>query len=88
MKSSLVIVLDRLRSAHNVGNIFRLAEALGAEVIGCGAEISEIYAEKGFDCVVIACELPADSERMTALREFCREKQIRIKKFSCTEKEI
>ncbi|MBO5790883.1 MAG: hypothetical protein J6S54_00250 [Lentisphaeria bacterium] len=37
MKSSLVIVLDRLRSAHNVGNIFRLAEALGAEIIGCGA---------------------------------------------------
>ena len=37
MKSPLVIVLDRLRSAHNVGNIFRLAEALGAEIIGCGA---------------------------------------------------
>ena len=37
MASSLVIVLDRLRSAHNVGNIFRLAEALGAEIIGCGA---------------------------------------------------
>lgn len=37
MGSSLVIVLDRLRSAHNVGNIFRLAEALGAEIIGCGA---------------------------------------------------
>ena len=37
MKSSLVIVLDRLRSAHNVGNIFRLAEALGAGIIGCGA---------------------------------------------------
>ena len=34
---SLVIVLDRLRSAHNVGNIFRLAEALDAEIIGCGA---------------------------------------------------
>ena len=33
----LVLVLDRLRSAHNVGNIFRLAEALGAsEIIACG----------------------------------------------------
>ncbi len=33
----LVIVLDRLRSAHNVGNIFRIAEALGvAEIIACG----------------------------------------------------
>lgn len=37
MIAPLVIVLDRLRSAHNVGNIFRLAEALGAAVIGCGA---------------------------------------------------
>jgi len=33
----LAIVLDRLRSAHNTGNIFRLAEAVGAaEIIACG----------------------------------------------------
>ncbi len=32
-----VIVLDRLRSAFNVGNIFRLAEALRAEkIVACG----------------------------------------------------
>jgi tRNA G18 (ribose-2'-O)-methylase SpoU len=37
MKRPLVIVHDRLRSAHNVGNIFRLAEALNAEIIGCGS---------------------------------------------------
>ena len=31
------LVLDRLRSAHNVGNIFRIAEAVGAaEIIACG----------------------------------------------------
>ena len=37
MNKKLVIVLDRLRSAHNVGNIFRIAEALGAaELILCG----------------------------------------------------
>ena len=37
MEKKLVIVLDRLRSAHNVGNIFRIAEALGAaEIIACG----------------------------------------------------
>ena len=31
------IVLDRLRSTHNVGNIFRLADAVGAkEVVCCG----------------------------------------------------
>ena len=30
-------VLDRLRSAHNVGNIFRLADAVGAnEIVCCG----------------------------------------------------
>lgn len=31
------LVLDRLRSAYNVGNIFRIAEAVGAkEIIACG----------------------------------------------------
>ena len=31
------IVLDKLRSAHNVGNIFRLADAVGAvEIVCCG----------------------------------------------------
>lgn len=31
------IILDRLRSAHNTGNIFRIADAVGAdEVIACG----------------------------------------------------
>ncbi len=34
---SITLVLDRLRSAHNTGNIFRLAEAVGArEIIACG----------------------------------------------------
>lgn len=32
----ITLVLDRLRSAHNVGNIFRIAEAVGADVICCG----------------------------------------------------
>ncbi len=33
----VTIVLDRLRSAHNVGNIFRIADAVGAkEIIACG----------------------------------------------------
>ena len=37
MKGKVIIVLDRLRSAHNVGNIFRIAEALGAsEIVACG----------------------------------------------------
>lgn len=32
----VILVLDRLRSAHNTGNIFRIAEALGAEIAACG----------------------------------------------------
>jgi tRNA G18 (ribose-2'-O)-methylase SpoU len=33
----ITIVLDKLRSAHNTGNIFRLADAIGAkEIIACG----------------------------------------------------
>ncbi len=32
----LTIILDRLRSAHNTGNIFRLAEAVGADIAACG----------------------------------------------------
>ena len=29
----ICLILDRLRSAHNTGNIFRIAEALGAEIL-------------------------------------------------------
>jgi tRNA G18 (ribose-2'-O)-methylase SpoU len=37
VKTKITIVLDRLRSAHNTGNIFRIAEAVGAsEIIACG----------------------------------------------------
>jgi tRNA G18 (ribose-2'-O)-methylase SpoU len=33
----ITIILDRLRSAHNTGNIFRIADAVGAkEIICCG----------------------------------------------------
>lgn len=36
-KKSITIVLDRLRSAFNTGNIFRIADAVGAsEIITCG----------------------------------------------------
>ena len=32
----VVIILDRLRSVHNVGNILRLADAVRAELVVCG----------------------------------------------------
>ena len=33
---NVVLILDNLRSAHNVGNVFRIAEALQARIIACG----------------------------------------------------
>ena len=36
-KMEITIILDRLRSAHNTGNIFRIADAVAAkEIICCG----------------------------------------------------
>lgn len=36
-KLPVTLILDRLRSAHNTGNIFRVADAVGAdEIVGCG----------------------------------------------------
>ena len=36
-KYGIILVLDRLRSAYNTGNIFRIAEGIGAEeIITCG----------------------------------------------------
>lgn len=36
-QQKITIVLDNLRSAHNTGNIFRIADAVGAhEIIACG----------------------------------------------------
>ena len=35
-KIPISILLDRLRSAHNVGNILRLADAVNAEKVICG----------------------------------------------------
>ncbi len=36
MGMKICLILDRLRSAHNTGNIFRIAEAFDAEIIACG----------------------------------------------------
>ncbi len=36
-RQTVTIILDRLRSAHNTGNIFRLADAVAAaEILACG----------------------------------------------------
>jgi tRNA G18 (ribose-2'-O)-methylase SpoU len=36
LDSPIVIILDRLRSTHNVGNILRLADAIRARKVICG----------------------------------------------------
>ena len=35
-QSPIIIILDRLRSTHNVGNILRLADAINARKVVCG----------------------------------------------------
>ena len=60
----LVIVLDRLRSAHNVGNVFRTAEAVRArEIITCGYTATPPHPKlektaRGCDVLVPSRNLP------------------------------
>ena len=68
-KPQIAIVLDRLRSAHNTGNIFRLADAVGArEVLCCGytpapphpkLEKTAMGADKTMPCRVFPSALDA-----------------------------
>ena len=69
------IVLDRLRSAHNTGNIFRIAEAVGAkEIIACGYTPSPPHPKlaktaMGTDAMVPCRTFPDSSSAVDALRE-------------------
>jgi tRNA G18 (ribose-2'-O)-methylase SpoU len=68
---NVTIVLDRLRSAHNAGNIFRLAEAVGATgIIACGYTPAPPHPKlaktaMGTD-VMVPCRQVADS--LTAVK--------------------
>lgn len=49
----MTLVLDNLRSAHNVGNIFRIAEALNCRIIACGytpCPPHPVLAKTAMDC--------------------------------------
>ncbi|MDD3119151.1 MAG: TrmH family RNA methyltransferase [Victivallales bacterium] len=69
-----VIVLDRLRSAHNTGNIFRLAEAVGAaEIIACGYTPAPPHPKlaktaMGTDAMVPCRSFPSSLEAVAQLR--------------------
>ena len=71
----LTIVLDRLRSAHNTGNIFRLADAVGAdEIIACGYTPAPPHPKlektaMGADKMVKCRTFPSSLEAVKALKE-------------------
>ena len=68
------IVLDRLRSAYNVGNIFRIAEAVGAaEVIACGYTAAPPHPKlektaMGADKLVPCRKMASSADAVRALR--------------------
>ena len=72
---SITVILDRLRSAHNTGNIFRLAEALGAkEVICCGYTPCPPHPKlaktaMGADTMVPSRSFPTALDAVRTLRE-------------------
>jgi 23S rRNA (guanosine2251-2'-O)-methyltransferase len=74
-KPEITIVLDRLRSAHNTGNIFRIAEAVGAkEIIACGYTPAPPHPKlektaMGTDKMVKCRQFKTSLEAVTALRE-------------------
>ena len=69
------LVLDRLRSAYNVGNIFRIAEAVGAkEVIACGYTAAPPHPKlektaMGADKLVPCRTMESSAEAVRALRD-------------------
>ncbi len=74
--NKICLVLDRLRSAHNTGNIFRIAEAVGCcGIIACGYTPAPPHPKlektaMGTDKTV-PCRVMPDS--LTAVRELRRE---------------
>ena len=73
-KHDVVFVLDRLRSAHNVGNIFRIAELTALqEVVTCGYTATPPHPKlektaMGCDAVVPFRHFPTGVEAVKALQ--------------------
>jgi len=71
----VVVVLDRLRSAFNVGNVFRLADATRAEkVVTCGYTAAPPHAKlaktaRGCDDLVATEHATDARQALTRLRE-------------------
>lgn len=78
-KPTITIVLDRLRSAFNTGNIFRLADAVGArEIIACGYTPAPPHPKLAKTAMgaenTVACRTMPDA--LTAIRQL-REEGVR-----------
>ncbi len=71
----ITIVLDRLRSAFNVGNIFRIADAVGAkEIICCGYTATPPHPKleksaMGADKMVKSRHFPSAKEAIIQLKK-------------------
>jgi tRNA G18 (ribose-2'-O)-methylase SpoU len=71
----ITLVLDRLRSAFNTGNIFRIADAVGAkEIIACGYTPAPPHPKlektaMGADKMVPCRQMPSSLEAVRQLRE-------------------
>ncbi len=84
MQQEITIILDRLRSAFNTGNIFRLAEAVGVkEIITCGYTPTPPHPKlaktaRGADKVVSFRHFDNSSEAVDVLRAEGIEKVIAV----------
>ena len=70
----ICFILDRLRSAHNVGNIFRIAEALQARIVCCGYTPAPPHPKlaktaMGTDLTVPCQVMPTAADAIAALRK-------------------
>jgi len=70
----VTLVLDNLRSAYNVGNIFRIAEALRCRIIACGctpAPPHPVLAKTAMHAdTLVPCEVAPDAaSAIAALRQ-------------------
>ncbi|MBT7166659.1 MAG: TrmH family RNA methyltransferase [Victivallales bacterium] len=71
----VTVVLDRLRSAHNVGNVFRVVEAVrGERIVTCGYTATPPHPKLGKTArgcdVIVPCEHAATGvEAVRGLRE-------------------
>ena len=87
----ITIVLDRLRSAFNTGNIFRIADAIGAkEIIACGYTPAPPHPKlektaMGADKMVPVRQMP---DAVAAVRQLKAEGIKQVLAVECTEDSV